>query len=143
MTQRSEVAASLDSTDELAIRRLYEGYNDFIDRGDAESWAMVWCEDGVFEHPARTYKGREELASFVRQRAAGAAAQPVTGLRHWNSDIRLSSEGDRVVGECALLVSARDRESGSPSVMTTGMYSDVVAWDGHRWRFVRRTLRVE
>jgi hypothetical protein len=125
----------------VAIRRLYEGYNDSIDCGDADSWAIASCEDGVFERPTDTYSGRDELASFVRKREARTFAQPVTDLRHWNSGIRLNTEGDRLVGEFRLLVSARDREPGSPLIMTIDEYTDVVAWDGKRWRSAHRTLR--
>ncbi|RZL85334.1 MAG: nuclear transport factor 2 family protein [Rhodococcus sp. (in: high G+C Gram-positive bacteria)] len=143
MSDQSGGPDALDPADEAAIFRLYQQYNHTIDRGDAESWASMWAEDGVFEHPARTYRGHEELTAFVRTRAAASRSQPMTDQQHWNSDIRFAKDEKQVAGRCRLLVSARDRESGTAVVVTTGSYSDVVTRVQDRWRFARRSLTVD
>ncbi len=133
----------LDPVDEVAVLRLYQQYNDLIDRGDTEAWAQLWTNDGVFDHPARTYRGRPELEAFVQDRAAALATQSETNHRHWNADIRLTKYESRVIGTCSLLVSVRDRDSGAGLVATTGAYSDVVVQVDGRWHFASRCLRVD
>lgn len=143
MTGRGGEVSAWDTADEVAILGLYENYNRFIDRGEAESWASTWSQNGVFEHPSRTYEGHDELAAFVRHRAAALRELSVTDHQHWNSGIQLTTCGSHVSGVCRLLVSAHDRESGAMLVATTGSYSDVVVRVGSEWKFARRSLTVD
>ncbi|MFC9839521.1 nuclear transport factor 2 family protein [Rhodococcus sp. NPDC127530] len=142
-SEQTDGPDALDLADEAAIVRLYQEYNHSIDRGDAELWASTWSENGVFEHPTRTYRGHDELAAFVRNRTAASRSHPVTDQQHWNADLRLVSDGTHVAGSCRLLVSARDRESGTAVVVTTGSYSDIVTRVQDRWIFVQRSLVVD
>lgn len=132
----------LESADETAVLRLFQQYNHAIDRGEAELWASLWTENGIFEHPARAYVGRSELVQFVRDRATAGQAASVGDLEHWNTDIDLQFDGAVVHGTCRLLVAGVDRASREAVVAATGRYTDLIVREDDVWKFRRRSLKL-
>jgi len=132
----------LESADEASVLRLYQQYNHAIDRGEAELWASLWSNNGIFEHPARTYQGRSELVQFVRDRAATGQAASVGDLEHWNTDIDLQFDGVVVHATCRLLVAGVDRASREAVVAATGRYADLIVREDDVWKFRRRSLKL-
>ena len=51
--------------DRGAILDLASRYCHTFDLGDPDGWAKCFTEDGVFEAPGRTLKGREELRKMA------------------------------------------------------------------------------
>ena len=57
--------------DELAIRGLIERYADAVNRRDAEDWAGLWTEDGVWDVFGHAITGRDAVVA-AWQGAMGA-----------------------------------------------------------------------
>lgn len=115
------------SADDVAeIRELLQRYCDTIDGGDAEGWAGTFTEDGVFDRPGQTYRGRKALTEF----AAG-----VRGRRHEVVDATVDVRGDSAT---ALVLAIVHREGEGPG---HGTYEDQLVRTAAGWRFAHRTFR--
>jgi hypothetical protein len=129
--------------DRLMILALYAQYNRAIDAGDALPWARTFLEEGVFLHPAATYRGIAELIRFVTERQSKLGDHSVGEQRHWNDNIILEGSNDQASGSCDLLVAGRNRQTGRPEVVARGRYTDRLTATAQGWRFVERRLQIE
>lgn len=130
----------LSVDDEVAVLRLYAEYNHAIDAGEVARWVATWTDDGLFEHPARIYRGTEDLREFVTARTAGLATHHLRSQKHWNSDIVLEAEGNGAVGACELLVVGTLRDTEETVIAAQGQYTDLLRKVDDRWLFCRRKL---
>ena len=127
---------------ELAILALYATYNRALDAGDAVGWAATFAQDGTFHHPARPWKGRDELRQFVQERTARFGTNPVIDQRHWNDAVTLEIDREQAKGTCDLLVAGVNRDDGSLEVVVRGRYEDRLQLQKDGWRFAERWLTV-
>ena len=117
---------SFDATDELASVELVARYNQAIDGRDAQAWAGMFVEGGVFQVIGQEpVTGREALVAMVE------GMDPTSGERHWTTNFVI--EGD---GGAARMTVALALLRGS-NVLGTGRYADVLAREEAGWRFVR------
>lgn len=133
---------SLTSEAAMDILSLYAAYNRAIDAGDADAWVKTFVADGVFAHPARTWRGSEELRQFIAERTAKIAQGDIQDQRHWNDAFSLELSSQGVAGGCDLLVSGADRNDGRAMVVARGRYEDVLSHTHEGWLFVARRLTV-
>jgi hypothetical protein len=134
----------LTAEDRLALFDLYSQYNRTIDSGDVEGWLGTWADDGIFDHPARPYRGRDELKEFVHMRSEALPTHVIADQRHWNAQIDFSADGSTgAVGNCLLLVAGHERDSGRRIVAALGRYNDVMVRTSAGWRFAKRALALE
>lgn len=127
--------------DHLAILTLYAAYNRAIDCDDDEGWAATFVADGVFAHPARIWRGTNELRRFIVERKERSGS-PLANQRHWNGVITLQRERNQILGACDLIVTAQARESGGTTILAQGFYTDQLVDTPVGWRFAQRTLQL-
>lgn len=129
-----------EAESKLAILDLYNRYNHSIDHGEIDGWCNTFVDDGVFDHPARRWEGREALCEFVTSRTNSFDKTPLREMRHWNDAINICINGDKAQASCDLLVSGVDRTTGKAAIAAVGRYEDVLVHSIDGWRFFTRKL---
>jgi uncharacterized protein (TIGR02246 family) len=117
----------MDSTTEARdeILQLLYRYNHAIDSGDAEGWAALFTDDGVFEVAGQVMSGREELVGF---------ASSVHGLRHVVANPVIDVVGDTATVRAYLFV------FGGTTMSISGSYEDQLVRQPDGWRFAKRSF---
>jgi hypothetical protein len=132
LTTADETAAqnTLSAQDIAEIRQLHAQYNHALDFGDVEAWADTFVEDGTFGNS----RGREQLIQF----ATNFYGTQQGYSRHWNDQLTLSPTDGGATGSIYLtLWSTRTRP---PTIITTGVYRDVLVRTPNGWRFQSRDM---
>ena len=124
------MALSVD--DRLEILNLLGKYNFAIDFGQAEDWANTFTDDGVFESPISSARGRAELIAFAQ---AGASAN----VRHWVNNVVMDGDGAAATTDVYLILYQLGGEGG-PSYLVAGRYNDTLAKVGGAWKFRHRKV---
>jgi hypothetical protein len=125
-------ADKLTMQDYVEIQQLYAKYNLAIDSGEAEVWADTFTPDGVFN---KRFAGREALIGFIklwREKMNGATR------RHWNSNMNLVATPEGATGSVYLML--MNVGTTPASVLSTGMYADVLVKTPAGWRFKSRVV---
>ncbi len=125
----------LSLQDRLDILELCSRYNRTVDAGDVEGWLSVWTDDGAFETPFGTFKGREALRNFMKFYMATSK-----GNRHVSVNPVVAGDGDSATLACDLLLV---RTPGMPGLLATGTYADTLRKAGGAWRFQKRKLALD
>ncbi len=109
------------------IRKLLARYCFAIDARDAESWASLFADDGVFHYaPGEPITGREELRSFV--------SMIPDDRHHLTLNEIIEIDGDAATVKAYALVT-----KGTPPVISAvGDYDDTLTRTAEGWRFARR-----
>ncbi len=126
---------ALPTQDRLDILELCARYNRTVDAGDVEGWLSVWTDDGVFETPFGTFKGKEALRNFMKFYMSTSR-----GNRHVSVNPVVQGDGDSATLACDLLLV---RTPGMPSLLATGTYADTRHKAGGAWKFKRRKLALD
>lgn len=125
-------AADLTTQDYIDIEQLYATYNHAIDAGDGEAWAATFTPDGTFNR----FTGKEALVGFIqtwREKMNGA------NRRHWNTNLRITPSAEGANGTVMLML--LDVGTKPPSIVSTGMYTDVLVKTPNGWRFKNRQVK--
>jgi hypothetical protein len=153
--QQDEVSSALAALksrisrleDERAILDTLHRYGQTIDLGQAQAWAELFTEDGIFLCIDRfgavilREQGREALAQWVRDFKAGETLL----MKHCVIAPVVTIAGDtaEVVSQYANLVENQDRYA-PPHIRFTGSYRDLFAKGGDgKWRFRQRISRTD
>ncbi len=126
---------TLQADDRLDLMDLYARYSSRFDEGDADGWAALFTENGVFDivGTGRPYEGREALAKFL-----GRIRQQSPGIRHFVSNMAFQPSGDGAVGEAAVIVLRFG--TGQLRMLNVGGYRDELVRADGGWRFKRRAF---
>lgn len=127
----SFAAEKLTAQDYVEIEQLYAKYNHAIDGGDAAGWADTFTPDGVFN---KRFTGRDALMGFIKTWSTGGG----NARRHWNSNLKITGTADGASGSVYLIlwnVGVKPQ-----TIMTTGMYADVLVKTPNGWRFKTRDV---
>ena len=126
-------AQTLTAQDYEEINQLYARYNIMLDSGDAEGWADVFTEDGVFGNS----EGRAALIEF----ATGFHSGQGGNARHWNTNIHVTPTADGADGTCYLFLwSVASRPA---TITATGIYHDKLVKTENGWRFKSREVNID
>jgi uncharacterized protein (TIGR02246 family) len=124
----------LSVDDRLEIQDLYAAYNYAIDEGRAEDFAACFTADGYLDVAlGDPSQGTDALVAF-----AAGTHQMVPGLRHSVSNLRVTADGDEVVGQ-AYILAYRQGAAGF-EVLMSGRYLDHLRRVDGAWRFARRVV---
>ncbi len=134
--------------DERAILDTLHRYGQAADNGDAEVWAGLFTEDGVFSaadregRPLFREQGRPALVQWMRRFRAGETR--LTKHVVLAPVIELDGERATVTSYLTRLSENAEDPFGPPFVLLMGRYRDcmVKGADG-KWRFAERTTRAE
>jgi uncharacterized protein (TIGR02246 family) len=109
------------------IRKLLARYCFAIDARDADAWADLFTEDGVFHYKlGEPIQGREALRQFV-------SAIP-DDRHHLTMNEIIEMDGDIATVRAYALVTR-----GSPPIISAvGDYEDTLSNTAEGWRFLRR-----
>lgn len=130
----------------LAIQQEIAKYSHTFDSGDADGWAKLFIEDGVWEsfqvgatESATKLDGHDALRAFCEQRHS-ERRDGVTFYHHQSGTVfdELSTDA----AETRTMVSITVQKSGEPaSVFFTGVYRDEWVKMPEGWRIKHRVLR--
>jgi ketosteroid isomerase-like protein len=121
----------LTVSDVIEIEQLAARYIHAADRGDGETFASTFTEDGQLG----TVAGRATLAEF----GAGVPERR-PGVRHWLSNLLIEGDGDTATMRSYLRMTARTGPDQSPVEVATGCYEDRLLKVDGRWLFHVRTF---
>jgi hypothetical protein len=126
---------TLDLATRLEIREPYARYSLCFDGADADGYAGLFTEDGVFTRAGEPeLVGRDDLAGLVRRRHAESP-----GVSHHVSNISLEPAPEGARGRAYVLVLRV--VSGEPvRLRNVGVYDDQLVRVDLAWRFRRRTF---
>jgi hypothetical protein len=126
--------SSMTADDYIEIQQLYARYNNAIDTGDAEGYAVTFTPDGVFN----TSKGHDALVEFIHNwhdKMGGA------DRRHWNTNLTITPTAEGASGSVyLLLVNVGVRP---PVIFAAAMYDDQLVKTPQGWRFKHRITKNE
>jgi hypothetical protein len=123
--------------DRLEIVELLSHHQVYIDLRDAEGYAGLYAEDGHYESPFASARGRDELIAMSRRlHEAGFTA----GKRHYNGPAAIDIDGDEArVFSYWWVAETKD----APAVYSTGTYTDRLQKIDGRWRIVHRKQEID
>lgn len=136
----------MSSEDMLAIQQEIARYSYTFDSGDAEGWAGIFTENGVWEfypagaaEPATRLEGHAALREFCTERFE----QRRDGLTyyHHQSGVIFDELGVESARTRSMLMLTVQRPGEAPRVYQTGVYQDhwVMTADGWRIKYRRLT----
>jgi uncharacterized protein (TIGR02246 family) len=128
---------ALSAEDVVAIQQLCARYNHAVDAGDGEGFAAMFVEEGTLKARG-VLSGRRALADFAAGVPSGAAK-----FRHIASNIVVDGDGAAATVTAYLHVWATAEPGGSPALITSGQYSDVLARLDGSWLFVSRVFTAD
>lgn len=124
------------AADKIEIMELAARYNHAIDHQDAQAWADLFTEDGVFKTgDSIRAQGRAALVAYVEKAKAGGVR-----TRHWTTNALIDGDGERA--RLRLYVAAynlADGQLAAPYVM--GEYDDTLVKVNGSWKFKLRHVR--
>jgi len=135
--------------DKLAILEMIAEYSHTYDERDADGFAEVFLENGVFEvfvagqpRAVLCLQSRKEIRAWAARRLREREGR-FSG-RHYQSGIRF----DKLTRAQAhvrvmVLVTRQDASGGPPSVNLTGVYHDVWRKTAAGWRLARRAAHTD
>ncbi|MGD0394273.1 MAG: nuclear transport factor 2 family protein [Acidimicrobiales bacterium] len=119
--------------DEDQIRRTLSEYSQRCDDGRFEEWADLFTEDARFVLSGQVTEGRDSIRTLME-----AMMPPERRGQHVTSNSLVDVDGDSArVSTDYLFV--RPTPEG-PTIVAAGRYDDVLARQGHRWRFRERAI---
>lgn len=141
--------SSVSAEDQRAILDLISAYSYTYDGRDLHGYLALHVKDCAFElvpqgaaAPAARATNREELGALATQRWAMLQKQGVQS-RHYQTNTLLSAAADGRVEGRTMLNLVWQASGQKPSIVMTGIYSDVFVKEDGSWKFARRTLRVD
>jgi ketosteroid isomerase-like protein len=126
--------------DREAIKDLYTRFAEAADDDRFDDWAATFTPDGSMfspSHPAGRVTGHDQLRAMVSGNAAYLREQGIVKQRHINANFRISVEGDRAWGSCAILYYWL-HPTGVTELVGIGGYRDELRKVDGEWFFVSR-----
>jgi len=134
--------------DKLAIQEVIARYSYAYDRKDAEAFAQLFVEDGVFEvilpgesSPTVRLSSRAAIREWAAQRHLLSAASQG---RHYQSGVLFDElTGDTATARTMLLLTRQGAPDAAPLLHLTGVYHDEWRKTQEGWRLVHRAARID
>ncbi len=121
--------------DTLKIQQLYARYSDAIMRGDTETFASCWSDDGFWFLLGKEYRGKETIVEAYANTTAGTdfvmhlAISPLISLNGDKAKVR--SQVQEIV-----------HFAGGMAVLILGNYNDELIKIDGEWLFADRRISV-
>jgi uncharacterized protein (TIGR02246 family) len=117
------------SEDRDEIRDLFARYCMHMDTGEAEAWAALFTDDGVFDVGPQSFVGRDALVGFA------TSVGPT--LHHMVLNEVIDVDGDVASCRASILAFAGGQ------IVVTGRYQDTLQRVGGRWRIAKRVFTAD
>jgi hypothetical protein len=135
----------LSADDRLAIQELCARACHTLDFDDADGYAALFEQDGVFQRRAAAsaggeiifrHEGHAQLKDFARQVTSWRK-----GLaRHWTANIVVTAAPEGARADSYTMLVIHDQDAKSVGIGIAGRYQDVFTKTADGWRFVSRTV---
>jgi ketosteroid isomerase-like protein len=135
---QDSTAATDTTADKVAIAELAAKFETTFDQGDFDANVDLWTDDGVFNHPAGVFTGKEAYRQWAEGFYQQAAASG--GSHHLLTNVQVTVNGDQadMTSYLTLIVGVVN----PAPVIISGEFTDhLVKVDGE-WKFQTRTLQV-
>jgi uncharacterized protein (TIGR02246 family) len=120
--------------DLMAIHQLFVDYGRYLDAGDIDAYASLFCEEGeVRLGPLGRAKGRAAITELMTKALQGRSGSSY----HIISSPQVVLDGDRATATVMWTVIVRTPD-GSPALTMVGRHVDELRRERDGWRFVRR-----
>ena len=122
--------------DQQAIAQLIAGtYPNALDKGDFDTYAKLYTEDGELTLQGNTVKGRAAIKAFV------AALPTEPRVIHPITNLAYKVDGDTATGgaywqDVGLV-------NGAPGVVIAGRYEDTLRKVSGQWQIAKRSIVIE
>ena len=122
--------------DQQAIAQLIAGtYPNALDKGDFDTYAKLYTEDGELTLQGNTVKGRAAIKAFV------AALPSEPRVIHPITNVSYTVNGDTATGgaywqDVGLV-------NGAPGVVIAGRYEDTLRKVSGQWQIAKRSIVIE
>ena len=122
--------------DQQAIAQLIAGtYPNALDKGDFDTYAALYTEDGELTLQGNTVKGRAAIKAFV------AALPTEPRVIHPITNLSYTIDGDTATGgaywqDIGLV-------NGAPGVVVAGRYEDTLRKVNDQWQIAKRAIVIE
>lgn len=134
---------TLTPDDRDAIGDLMARYCWANDAGDAEAFASVFTEDGLYESHGQAARGLDEIRAVFESRVAARPAQPITNPQHWMTNLLVEEGAAGARAKSYFTRVVRDKGTGEPRIDALGWFDDDLRMDNGAWRFARRSVRLD
>lgn len=131
--------------DMLAIQQVIARYSYTFDVGDANGWANLFTEDGVWEDynakPSYAVKGHAELREFAAMRYR----QKTPGLVyfHHQSGVLFDELTENTAKTRVMVIITIHKPPDPPHIIITAIYTDKWIKTSKGWLFKHRVIRPE
>ena len=141
----SALAADYEGTadDYAQISLLMTKYSYTLDNHDADGWASVFTEDGIFRAAQFCLVGRKQLADLIdkqnaRRSAAGAANRPQSRHINENRSIEFLDRNHAISHSFVMVVGDVGRNHVGGGIEVTGTYDDKLTRVHGHWLIADR-----
>jgi hypothetical protein len=123
--------------EKLEILETLNRYILSIDTHDPAAFADNFHDDGVYESPFGTARGREQILATIQQWHSGGIT---AGKRHMMGSWRIDVDGDRATSSSSYwVVNAKD----GTAIAATGEYQDELTKKNGVWKLQKRTQTID
>ena len=135
--------------EKLAIHEVIARYSYTYDGLDAEGFAEVFAEDGVFEvfvqgrsRPSVRLQSRTEIREWAAGRLRGRAGR-FTSRHHQSGTLFDRLTSDSAVTRTMVLVTHQHAAEATPRLTLSGVYQDQWRKMGQTWQLAHRAAHVD
>jgi len=125
----------LTTDTKMEILELYSRYHTATDTEDTEAWLDTWADDGIFERPDGTSRGKDELKRFEID-----FRKMSHGKRNLVTNVMSDGDGDKA--ECTAYLTVIEATE-IPQVVVTSMYHDTLVKVDGAWKFAHRRQKID
>ena len=137
----------MNTEDQLAIQQAIANYSYTFDTGDAEGWANIFTENGVWEFfdvgqakPSIKLEGHEALRQFAEQRNRDKP-EGVSSYHHQSGVLFDELTDDTARTRAMLILTVQSSGQNTARVLTTGVYYDEWRKTSDGWHLIHRALK--
>lgn len=124
---------------ELEIRNLVARVAQLADHGHLDEYVNLYTDDGRWEYPGATRRGRADILAGARERRADKVTGPGSASRHVITTLAVRVVDDRSATADSYWLFLRDTAT-IPVLVSMGHYHDEIRFDDGRWRIARRDI---
>jgi hypothetical protein len=124
---------SLTAADKFEIQELACRYAVAMDEQNLDAWMETWAPDGVWDGRLGLYEGTERLRQLIPD-----LGDKIKGKRHVMTNFVIDGSGDSATQTCYMII-----VEGCAPVVATVVYKDVLKKLDGKWRFARRTVKLD
>ena len=126
--------------DEADIRNVITRLAHLADDGDLNEYVTLFTDDGVWERPGETIRGRRDLLAGAEQRRQSGLQGPGTNTHHVNTTLWVQLDGPDEASAQSYFLFVGDTDTAAPAIRSIGRYLDTFRRTPDGWKFASRKI---